>query len=284
MTPQQDYALDKEDDRDYIYKDFYWIAWSYVNKKIIDKVDDYQDQSLDIITKYMCVFFSSAHGTNIENNIEGSWIVTNGIDLGLEAITDWTLDPNAGAYIVDWPKLLLKKWLIKWYALVKTIEEIKHSIANNRPVVCGSNRIIWGDTAPYILKEGKSYGHAVVIIWYDDEREVLIIKNSYWKDKYDKWKNYLLYKDFWLLYNSKYSLLDKKDDILSHKRTLMNNIEFDEQKILFSLWIYNGKDNNKSITRGETAIMIERCIEKIFSWEITAKRMMDLKKQFKKSI
>jgi len=264
--PIQWWAFDSSDGRDYKYSDIFEVVWSIENKtKIIDRIDDYQNQWLEEITKYMCVFYNSTHWTNILNNIEWSDVFQNAKELWLEAIDKKLLNPKSWAYVVNWPKLLKQKWLIKWYALIHTLDEIKHSIDNNRPVSTWSNRIDWkyGLKAPYILREWASYWHAFLIIWYDDNKQVLIIKNSYWKWIFDEWKNYLKYKDLYLLFHSKYSLIDAEDPILTYKKQIMKDINLEGAKKMFELWYWNWKEATKPMTREEVMTVLHRVIKKI---------------------
>jgi len=265
MPIKVNWALDKSDERDYKYSDvFEWVVWAILPTwKIIDLWTDYQNQSLEEITKYMCVFYNTAHWTNILNIIEWSEVFSKWKDLWLEAIDKWLLNPKSWAYIVNWPKLLKSKGLIKWYTLIHTLEEIKHSIAQNKPVSTWSNKINWRAwlKAPYILSEWPSYWHAFLIIWYDDDKELLTIKNSYWKWKFDNWKNYLKYSDIWLLFNSKYSLIDSEDPILTYKKKIMDWINLEEAKKMFELWYWNWERPTESMSREEVMTVLSRVMK-----------------------
>jgi len=266
----KDFALDKSDERDYKYDDVFpeEIAGIILpKKKVIDLKTDYQNQALEEITKYMCVFYNTAHGTNILNDIE--WSLKETIkwkELWLEAIDLWLLDPNAWTYIVSWPKLLKRKWLISWYVKVNWLQEIKQSIYNNRPISVWTNNINWKETkkVPYIAIWGQSYWHAFLIIWYDDEKELFYCKNSYWKETFDNWINYLKYSDLWLLFPSKYSLIDQEDPILAYKKQIIDNINLEEAKKMFQLWYWNGKDATKSMSREEVMTVLYRVMKKLW--------------------
>jgi len=257
------WALDSFDERDYKYSDVFDIAGWGIPAKTIDLDTDYQNQSLEEITKYMCVFYNTAHWTNILNKIEWSKVFSKWKDLWLEAIDLWLLNPKAGAYIISWPKLLKKKWLISWYTRVSSIEEIKHSIMNNRPVSTWTNKIVWNYQKPYIVSWGSSYWHAFLIIWYNDDKQLLTIKNSYWKEKFDNWLNYLKYSDIWLLFNGRYSLIDKEDPILNYKKKIMAWINIEEAKTALTNWFWNWTNPTWNATREEVATMIQRAYIKI---------------------
>jgi len=183
----------------------------------------------------------------------------------LDMANVWMMDLKVWTYIVNWPKYLKMKWLIKWYALIHTLDEIKHSIDNNRPVSTWSNKINWRAwlNAPYILSEWPSYWHAFLIIWYDDEKQLLTIKNSYWKERFDNGKNYLKYSDIWLLFNSKYSLIDAEDPILTYKKKIMDWINIEEAKTALTNWFWNGKNPTWTASREEVATMIQRLYIKL---------------------
>jgi len=257
-------AFDKTDERDYVYEDIFLLWGTLPSMKIIDREDDYQNQSLEDITKYMCVFYNTTHWINILNKIEWSKTFQDGKALWLEAIDKWLLDPKNWAYIVNWPKLLKQKGLIKWYALIHTLDEIRHSIDNNRPVSTWSNKIDWRAwlKIPYILSEWPSYWHAFLIIWYDDASQLLVIKNSYWDWKFDNGKNYLKYSDIWLLFNSKYSLIDQEDPIITYKQKIMAWINIEKAKEAFELWLWNWENPTKPMSREEVMTVLLRIMEK----------------------
>lgn len=260
-----DACIDKQDDRDYKYEEIFWIEETLPNEYIIDDVNDYQNQWLEEISKYMCVFYSSTHWVNIMNELEWVWEEDKSWkDSWLYAHKKWLLDLKTGAYLSSWPKIMKELWYIKWYALITTIEEAKRSIVNWRPIVVWSNRLKWW----WPCEAKQSYWHAVLIIWYN--KDWFIIKQSYWKEKYNEWKNLLLYKDFNLLYNSKYSLIDIENPILSYKKQVMENIDLDPAKVWFLLWLYNWKNNTSPITRQEAVSVIVRALEKMLKWEITS--------------
>ena len=233
---------------------------------LLDNVG-YQNQWAEYLTRNFCVYYSSAHWSNEENFQEWSVTRVKGKDLWLKAIELDRLDPEVWAYVKDGPKTLKDEWYIKWWALCKTVDEVKQSIYNKRPLVTGSNKINWwtANKAPYVLKGNTWPWHAIAIIWYDDDYEgwCLIIKNSYWDEKFDGGKMYLPYKSFDLLFNSKYSLIDKEDAILSYKKKVMEWINIESAKRAFEEGLWNGERPTDSMTREETAAIIMRAIDKL---------------------
>ena len=67
-----DACVDIPDERDFKYSEICWNIELPEEFKI-DLDTDYQNQWLEEITKYMCVFFSSTHWVNIMNSLENCW-------------------------------------------------------------------------------------------------------------------------------------------------------------------------------------------------------------------
>lgn len=183
-----------------------WANWELPSKAVLN--DQWlQNQSLDEKTKYMCTAFSN---TSWANEILSKRMVDKKhkwIELWMYMVTKWLLDIKAWAYIIDACKCAKEQWIINWYTTVKTLNEIKSAIANDRPVMVGSNQINRKETlnAPYIAIRGSSYWHAFFIAWYDDEKKLLICENSYW-DKFDNWRFYIKYEDLDILFSGKFAV------------------------------------------------------------------------------
>ena len=267
---EKDYAIDVPDVRDYEYTDVFGANEELPSICIIND-GEYQDQSLEKITKYMCVFYSSSHGTNIQNHLEGSEERISGKALGLMALEDWLLDEKAWAAIQSWPRMLRSKGYIDWWAKVSTMSEMKSSIYNQRPILVWSNKVNWQDAkeSPYIATEWKSYWHAFVIIGYDDIERHLICKNSYWEDMFDWGLFYISYDSYNdILFPSKYSILDSKDEVLEYKKKIMEGINIEKAKDAFEKWLWNGKNATQSASREEVATMILTWLEKLRDGQI----------------
>jgi len=261
-----DWCYDEPDERDYEYSDVFEMAWAVIPPRyILDNVK-YQDQWLEKITRHGCVYYSTTHGSNEENYQEWNEIRADAKEIVLTAIEKEMLDPDVWTYVSNWPKLLKQLGYIKGWTKVNTINEIKHSLLHKRPVVVWGNKVVWWSArkAPYVLKKGSWFWHAVVIIGYDDHYEgwCFIIKNSYWIKWYDKWKLYLKYTDLWLLYPSKYSLIDEEDPILNYKKKIMEWINLESAKKFYERGYTNWKDPQKPITREELWATLERILEK----------------------
>ena len=260
------WAYDSVDELCYSFAEV--CGWNNIelpNKKIIDRLDDYQNQWLEELTSYMCVAFSSAHWVNIENSIEWSTSFLYGKDLWNKMVELWRLRIKSWASISDWPKTIKDLWFISWYVIINTLDEIKKSIALNRPVITWSENINRSKVKEHnIAVEWHSYWHAFCIIWYDDVNEQLVVKNSYWNKVYDNWKFYINYEDFNLLFHSKFSLIDKEDEsILNYKKKLMENITIDSAKKALENKIWNWERPSDIVTREECAAMVQRLYDKI---------------------
>lgn len=258
MIEEKDYCYDIEDERNFLYSEIMWSNIDLPNSAMIDDINDYQNQWLEEITSYMCVAYSSMHWVNILNNIEDVWeqdyLWKN---FWLKMVEKWRLDTNKWASIIDWPKTAVEEWYLQWYFLTTSIEEIKQAIVNNHPVVTWSNQLWWDKVCYYKI----SYWHCILIIWYNEKG--FIIKNSYWKWKYDNWTNLLPYELFYKLFNTKLALVDKENIILQYKKQIMANITLDEAKKAFEQGMWNWLNPKNNSTREETATMIYRSIEKL---------------------
>lgn len=250
-------CYDVPDERDYLYSEVCWNEWTIPDEYIIDDSEDYQNQWLEDITKYMCVFYSSTHWVNILNELEWLWEENKSWkESWLFAYKEWLLNVKRWACLSSWPKIMKELWYIKGYTLCKTEYDVKKSIVEWRPVVVWSNQLKWW----WPCSPKNSYWHAVLIIWYN--KEWFIIKQSYWKEKYNEWKNLLLYKHFDKLFYSKYSLIDIENPILKYKKNIMKNINIDMAKAWFELWLWNWKNATDNISREEAVTVILRAIEK----------------------
>jgi len=258
-------CYDVPDERDYKHSDVCWTEYNLPKKAIIDDIEDYQNQWAEEVTHYACAFFSTVHWVNILNDIEWVWEWNvSWKDISIIAIDKWLLKQNFWAAIQSWPKLLKTLKHIKGWDLCENIEDVKHSITIWRPVIIWSNLLDFNKT---IIEAKPSYWHAILVIWYDDDKQQLIIKESYWKTSYDKWLQYLPYNLFDKLFLSKYSLIDRENSILTYKKQIMNNIDLEWAKILFDKWIWNWLNPKDNMSRQEVMQVLYRVIEKLEKWE-----------------
>lgn len=275
-------CYDIPDERDYKYTEVFEeeIFWAILPQEFLMDNVEYQNQWLEEVTQMMCVYYSTGHWSNEENFQEWSDVRIPCKDLWLRALALWRLDVNKWSLVSDGPKTARDSWLIKWWALVNSVDSIKHSLIQKRPVVVWSFQLDWSaaKNSPHLLKWPKWSAHAVLIIWYDDEIHwwSFIIKNSYGSEKYDWWKMYLKYSDFWLLFHSKYSLIDQEDPILSYKENVMSKINIPMAKVWYELWLWNWDNATGPVSREESVTIILRAIQKMINWEITEQKLNEL--------
>lgn len=68
----QNGVIDVPDERDWKYSEVFGaVGADYPEEFSIDDPNDYENQALSTETKYACVFFSTNHGVNILNELEG---------------------------------------------------------------------------------------------------------------------------------------------------------------------------------------------------------------------
>ena len=255
-------CIDIPDERDYIYPETAWNI-ELPEEFIIDDINDYQNQWLEIITKMMCVFYSTTHGCNILNNLENVWEWDlSWKELWLKALELWRLDLKYWAAIQNWPKTARDELNIKGWFLVNQ-NSIKQAIFDWHPVVVGSNSLDWSKTT---LESKSTTWHAILIIGWN--KTWFIIKESYWKLKRDNGKQYLPYNLFNNLFISKYALIDTENILITYRKNIMEWINIEKAKEAFTLGIWNGLNPTKPASREETATMILRAIEKFKDWLI----------------
>jgi hypothetical protein len=248
-------CYDMPDERDFKYSDICWNIDLPETFKI-DLETDYQNQWLEEITQYMCVFFSSTHWVNIMNSLENFWEeVYKWKDVWIKAYELWRLDLTKWASIQDWPKTVRDLQHISSWFLVKWIDEIKQALYEWHPIVVGSNQLNWKEN---ILKPWNGYWHAVLIIWWN--KDGFIIKESYWKERWNNWTQLLPYEYLDKLYYSKYALVDNPNSILLYKQKIMEDIKLETAKLFVARWYTNWERPQDNITREEIWAIFERVL------------------------
>ena len=254
-----DSCTDIHDERNIQYSEVVWSISDIPSSYFID-YREFQNQAAEWYP-YWCVFFSQSMWENEMNFIEWSTVRSTWKELCDYALKQGLFDPKSWAMIISGPKVGVALGYLNWYAQVTTLDEIKHSIANNRPVQVWSNQIDW---KPIIVQEGTWGGHSIHFVGYDDQTQLLKIKESYGPNKWDWWYQYLRYSDLWLLFPSKFSLIDKKDPLITnYKQKIMDGINIPAAKTAFENWFWNGLNPTQPVTREEAATMVERCFEKL---------------------
>jgi len=243
------------DDRDYTCEMLFGYAEELPSYVLLSN-NEIQNQRYE--DPYGCVFYSSSDSSNTMNFFEKSWIKITGHELCKIAIEKWVLDVNAWAYWEDWPKLLRELWYISYYGRCRSLEDIKLSLHNKRPVVTGSNTIDWNKSLQnnFTAIYGLNYGHFFTIMWYDDSKQRLICENSYWKDEWDNGYFYINYSDYSLLYNSKFTMNDTLNP-----NVIRDAITIEDAKLFFDRWYTSWTNPTAPITRQECFALLERVMK-----------------------
>lgn len=223
-----------------------------------------QDQKKEWWT-YGCVYYANSHWNNLLNFLEGSSVRSKGSDMCKWAVDNDMLDVKSWTLIVNGPKSWVKMWYLDGYAELYTIDEMKHSIANKRPVQCWSNSLDWfaaTEENGWRVMPWKSYWHSVLLDWYDDKKEAFRIKQSYLM--WDSGHQWIGYEHVNLLYSTRYSLIDKADSLITnYKKTVMENISIDSAKDAMTEGFWNGLSPKETATREEVAAMVMRAYNKL---------------------
>lgn len=263
-------CLDSNDERNYQYEQIMWSSEELPSKVLLE-TGFRQNQQADGYP-YGCVYFARAEASNYLSKSRLQW---KDFIKWSSTRKEWVWD-----YVINWTKLLNKQNIISWYALVKTLNEVKHSLANGRPIHTGSNKIDWTKTKNnnWYAVYSDSYWHSFHIIGYDDAINSLICKNSYWPNYIAKGNFYINYELFdKVLMNSKFSLIANPTLIDNYKQKIMEWITLDSAKIAFLLWIYNWDKRNE-----ETRAIMLRAIEWMLNWKITKESIEKARKELQK--
>ena len=247
-------CLDSYDELIYNYDE---LAWGDVElpKSVILETWYHQNQRADWWNMW-CTHYSRAEASNYLTwkRLQGSYLCE----------TSQTLDKLKGDYTKNPIDRIRKDWIISWYAQVKTLLAIKHSLANKRPIATWSNKINWAETKLSWTAVIWTWSwHRFHIIGYDDDKQVLICKNSYWPDYMIKGNFYIKYEDLWCLHNTKLSLIENKTLIDNYKQKIMNDIKLESAKLFIAReWKYtNWERPQDNITREEMWAILERVLQ-----------------------
>jgi len=213
----------------------------------------------------VCVFYTWSSVSNTMNYIakEDKRISWN--DLCKIAEEKELLNPKVWAYIISSPKLLLELWYINSFGRCRTLVDIKLALSHKKPVQTGTNSIDWNKTIQNknIAVRGESYGHSFFICWYDDERQLLICENSYWKEEFANWYFFIKYEDLDLLFDSKYIMTDTPRE--TYDQAILDNINIDIAKEMYKMGLWNWKNAKTPMTREEVMTVLYRVMEKLES-------------------
>lgn len=206
-------------------------------------------------TAYACTCFGLSHNIDIEAQSD----ITKGEDLWAQALQRWA-SLTEGWYLQKALDMGRELGYVIWYSIVSWLNQIKTALNNSQVIYTGSNQIDWKATISNgnIVIVGNSYGHCFTIQGYDDTKQLLICRNSYWPDYMDNGLFYIRYSDIWCLFTT-YAVTDKQNaqTILNFKQKLM---EQNTQRLI-DLWITNGQNPDLNVTRWEIFIMLGHLVQ-----------------------
>lgn len=247
-------ALDSDDERDYDYDELAWSSEQVaLPRKVLLDTGHVQNQ-FKAWYRMGCVYFSAWEGSN--------WSTKERLQGGELCDESLTWDSEIWDYVRNWTLLLKSRWTIKWFSKAKTLNSVKKALADQRVILTWSNKINRNLTKKNNIASWVSWSwHAFHLIWYDDDQEWLIAKNSSWKENYDNWLFYIKYEDFEkYLFNTKDVLIEDEDTIIAYKKKIMSEISiWRAEKAVGKLW--NWERPKDGVTREEAAAMSQSAYE-----------------------
>lgn len=256
MFTPPDACFDVKDKRDYKYTEVFgvWELPLSVSNTRTSVQNQWAVHTPN--TAFACTCYSAIHCVNEANAIEAdrfAWTVKE-----VDAVKIWSQALQRGA-IIDrgWSlqgatKLVMDLGCITGYTLCRSVGEVKQALANGQLIQTWSNSIDWKKTIEnnFIVVRGQSYGHAFMCEGYDDDKELLTMRNSY-GDIMDKGRFYVRYSDFDLLYSC-YAYAD------SESKEIRQEQQKRRLELVVNAWIFNGKDLDKELIRQDAVRMVAK--------------------------
>ena len=209
--PEVNIELDVPDERDYQYADLFGST-EELPESIQFLPDTIQNQGTLPETRMWCSRYGMAHAINAQNKAVQERDKMRFYEF--QASNFWIqyikINPSAkkdGATLQSALDQMLKMWLITGYTRVKTIQEMKQSLSEYRPIYTGSKNANWNtvrDDQIYTL--GTGYAHIFTIVGYNHKGWIAI--NSYW---ISNWVFSIPYNLTDSLF-TRYSLSDSRDE------------------------------------------------------------------------
>jgi len=277
-----------ENDDFFSFEQYFWSSaplpkYVFINKTRV------QNQWLKDLTAYACTCYSAVHASNDlvfkERWYEYSPEDLNWISLWWDALVNWA--QKNSWWTLNWPlELLRQRWIITWYTVVNTLEWVKQALAGGNPICTWACNIMRNYTySNWIAKwdnQNNIWCHAFTIHWYDDEKQMLICKNSYWSEVAKKWYFWVEYSNFNMLWTN--YVLHNKDNA-----TTLKKIRYDlNLKLAKDKWIWNWARARDTITKSERDIVCNRLsvlsdYRKILRWD-AVNYLMEERKRIDKLI
>lgn len=284
-----DACFDDRDKRDYHYTEVFWVATAPT--KIEHKRTKVQNQwAINTPnTAYACTCYSAVHCVNEANAIEAENF--KAILKEVDAVKIWSQGLQRGA-ILDkgWSlqgatKLMMDLGCITGYTLCRSVWEVKQALARGQLIQTGSNSIDWKKTIEndFIVVRGSSYGHAFMVEGYDDDTELLIMRNSYGNTVMSHGRFFVRYSDFDILYSC-YAYAD------AESKEIRNEQQKRRLELVVNAGIFNGKDLDKELIRQDAVLMVAKTCKYDEPSDLWNKKnglmpviQRDLKSMFKKA-
>ena len=262
MIPPQ-WATDIKDPRDFRYTEVFGVS-ELPRSILYDRTSIYnQWEKHTPDTTYACTCYGVTHCVNEWNFLEASkyhatlkkeldpvYIWNKALNLPLPSQrpnikTGWSLQSAV--------KLMMDLGCITGYTLCRSVGEVKQALANGQQVYTGSNQIDWEATKKngMIAVRGTSYGHAFKCDGFDDDKELLTMRNSYWPNAYDNGRFYVRYKDFDILFSC-YALTDANSPEIADYQDKVR------RELAKERWYYNGEGNDIPLIRQDAVYMAMR--------------------------
>lgn len=256
MQEIENAALDIPDERDYQYE---VLMWSTEFQKIDFPKIKIWNQWQNKKTRMACTRYGLGHIINAQFLIN-EW--KESVDLYDFWERYLLKNPGAeknGASIQSALEQALEEWLIWGFFQVKSEEEINDWLWKWFFIYTGSANWDWesvkNDKVYKLRTDKKIVWHA----WIIPKEETLL--NSYWESngyaRLPKELYHTTYTKYAIIPKTKYNLT------LIYKKTIMEKIKLESAKKAFELWIWNGLEWDKPVTREEAAAMIYRAVEKL---------------------
>ncbi len=166
-----------------------------------------------------------------------TWYIEKNLDPEIRA--KWT-------YVINWEKWARKLWWIEIYSFLKTIDDLKRSIALLGPVLSWTNKIDWSALRKnkFVAVPGNWGWHKINIIWYNtlienavysvdgrEYKDYFIVENT-WGDKWGvKWRYYIPFEyAIEILFRTKVSIVINKELNRKYAAKILENIEKEKEK------------------------------------------------------
>lgn len=220
-------------------------------KKVQLNITKSWNQFADPATKMACGKYSLMHCINEEYKQENDPKPFRIKRNGASGLIGSSIRDNLQDAIAD--------WFIAWYWVCKNLQEVKQALARGNLVATGTNSCDWSKVKnDFMFHYIKNWaGHLVCIEGYDDEKWVLIVRDSMGQDtpKRDKGRFYIKYEDYKYLFTC-YEIYPIRYKNLINKYKKMTDQEL--IKKIVDLWLMNWKDMEKPMTREMLAIVMWR--------------------------